>query len=95
MKITSSTIAELLRHSDIEGYIELGAPRDEYDSEAEALALSFSELGDQHVTVDSITSIIREVWRESFNLNDTELQKRKNIMQDLAKNIVNLNTNKS
>jgi hypothetical protein len=36
MKITAQKIASLLRQADIEGYIQLGAPADEYNSEAEA-----------------------------------------------------------
>lgn len=92
MKITAQTIAPLLRQADIEGYIALGAPADEYDSEAEALALAFSELNDDEATVENIVAIITESWKQSFNLGETDLGMRKSEIQNFAETIVRLSS---
>lgn len=92
MKITAQTIASLLRQADIEGYIALGAPADEYDSEAEALALVFAELKDDEVTVENIAAIITEAWIQSFNLGETDIGMRKSEIQNFAETVVRLNS---
>jgi hypothetical protein len=88
MKISTQMIASLLRQADIEGYIELGAPANEYDSEAEALAIAFSELSTEEITTENITAILIEAWRHSFNLSDSDLEMRKREIKIVAKAIV-------
>ena len=92
MRITAQTIASLLRQADIEGYIELGAPADEYDSEAQALALAFAELNENEITVENIAAIIAEAWKQNFNLGETELSMRKVEIHNFAEAIVRLNS---
>lgn len=91
MKITTEMISSLLRRADIEGYIELGAPKDEYDSEAEALALAFSELNNEEATVENITTIINQAWMQSFNLNESDLDIRQSQINNLVEAILKLN----
>lgn len=91
MKITVQTIASLLRQADIEGYIELGAPSDEYDSEAEVLALAFAELDAKEATVENIKAIVTEAWKQSFNLGEAELGIRQSEIHNFAESIVKLN----
>jgi hypothetical protein len=91
MKITAQTIASFLRQADIEGYIELGAPADEYDSEAAALALAFAELNNEEITVENITAIVAQAWKESFNLGESDLKMRQSYIQNFAEAIVKLN----
>jgi hypothetical protein len=92
MKITHQTIASLLRQVDIEGYISLGAPADEYDSEAEALARSFAEMDDDEATVENITAIVTEAWKQSFNLEESDLGKRQLEIRNFAETIVKLHS---
>jgi len=92
MKITTQTIASLLRQADIEGYITLGAPADEYDSEAEALARAFAELDDDETTVENIEAIITEAWKQSFNLEESDLGKRQSEIRNFAETIARLHS---
>ncbi len=95
MKITTQMLESLLRQADIEGYIKLGAPADEYSSEAEALARAFAELKDEEATVENIAAIITEAWRQSFNLGEADLGMRRSEIQNFAKTIVRLNSAKA
>ena len=76
MKISSQTIAALLKESDLEGYISFGAPDDEYDSEAEVIALALSELDDSEIDAKNVAAIISEVWQKSFDLASADLEAR-------------------
>jgi hypothetical protein len=75
MKIIANLIGKYLQQTDIEGLIQLGTPSDEYSSEAEVISLALTELG-QRANAESITAIISEVWKNSFDLTPTELAAR-------------------
>jgi hypothetical protein len=61
-------IDELLRTHDIEGLIEIGAPEDEYNSEAKMIAERIGaaewRTHPQKLSVARIREIIRNVWAE-------------------------------
>lgn len=88
MLITLQTIQALLREADIEGYIELGAPADEYDSEAEIITTSMNQLSGVETTQENIAAIIFHVWRQSFNLDDSDLTARQPAINSVAKIIM-------
>ena len=81
-------INELLRHEDIEGLISMGAPNDEYESEAEMIAdrLGEAELKAAHrrITRGETEKIIREIWREMFDLSDEQLRQRQAAFEAIA-----------
>ncbi len=76
MKISSSAIASLLKESDLEGYISFGAHDDEYDSEAEVIALALSELDDSEIDAKNVAAIVSEIWQKSFDLASADLEAR-------------------
>lgn len=90
MNITSQNIEALLRQLDIEGYIQLGAPSDEYSSEAEVLYQALSELDDKDITQDAVELITIEVWKNSFNLGDADLNMRRPDIHNFAREVVRL-----
>ena len=61
MKLTTQTLYELLQDSDIEGFIELGAPDDEYNSEAQSLSLALAELDSEELTEKNIEMISQDL----------------------------------
>jgi len=71
--ITPTLLIDLLRQEDIEGLIEMGAPSDEYDSEAEEVVTALAE---ESLTEEKIVSVISSVWSASFNLDDEDIEAR-------------------
>ena len=94
MNITYKDIAALLNKADIEGYIALGAPADEYDSEAEALVLAFGELSEAEITVENIAVIVTAAWQQSFDLDGSDIAMRRADIQNFAQAVVTLNAKK-
>ena len=88
MKISSKTIEAFLREADIEGYIDLGAPADEYSSEAEIIASAVSQLEHFEINEENIISIIFAVWKKSFNLDNSDLQARKPAISSVTERII-------
>ncbi len=88
MKITSQNIEVLLRQADIEGYIELGAPADEYASEAEIIAAAINELERPETSEENIAAIIFQVWKKSFNLSASDLEARQSAVNGVVKKIM-------
>jgi hypothetical protein len=48
MDVSLSALKTALQHEDVEGLIELGAPKDEYDSEAVAVLSALEAMPDQN-----------------------------------------------
>ena len=70
-------IDEILRGEDIEGLLDLGAPRDEYSSEAKAIFSALVRLKDGDVTESILCDLIAQIWIRSFGAFDEgELEKR-------------------
>lgn len=76
MNITIQFIDKLLQQADIEGLIQAGAPSDEYFSEAEIIYSALAELDKHEFIKKNVTSIVSKIWKESFNLGDSELLPR-------------------
>lgn len=58
MKISPKIINAILEKEDIEGYVRLGAPSDEYASEAEDIAAAIMHLDKSEITLENITAIL-------------------------------------
>jgi len=85
-------IDELLRTHDIEGLIEIGAPEDEYNSEAKMIAERIGtaewRVCPQKLSLAQIKEIIRNVWVEMFGLDEEVLGKREDAFEEIAKRLV-------
>lgn len=86
MSDLADSINAILMSDDIEGFIALGAPRDEYDFEARQIA---DLVRDSILSEEEISKIIAAVWMSSFGLDDTDLEKRLPAIKIAARKIVN------
>ncbi len=81
-------INELLRFHDIEGLLSMGAPDDEYESEARMIADRIDEGGhrapDGKVEKKEVAAIIASIWKEMFGLSDDELLLRQEAFDSIA-----------
>ncbi len=87
MGITLARIEEALRIEDVEGFIALGAPDDEYRSEAEQIAASLAQMDASKLTRDTIVTIIALVWAKSFNRSAQEITLRVPAFQRIAQSL--------
>lgn len=77
-----------LQAADIEGLIEIGAPSDEYESEAQDIARGLVELSKEDWGQADIVAIISLVWARSFNLASDDMAKRLSAIQQVANRII-------
>lgn len=73
MKHTPSAINALLIEQDIEGLIAAGAPANEYEDEARHIAEAVNKLSPEQRSQQNIFAIVRQVWMESFDLQQSEM----------------------
>ncbi len=73
--ITLKYTHNILTGEDIEGHLELGAPNDEYLSEAKEIIDALNTTNTPF-SIEALSSIISKVWKKSFNLSDEELALR-------------------
>jgi hypothetical protein len=74
MFISVKYITRLLQEHDIEGYLSLGAPIDEYEKEAKGI-LSLSD--EEGTDFDMLLERLETFWAVSFDLSEEELNLRK------------------
>ena len=80
-------VEDLLREHDIEGIIQIGAPKDEYDTEAQMIAQRIQDVESRHgrkANQQEVVEIIRGVWAEMFSLGEPELTKRADPFETIA-----------
>jgi hypothetical protein len=88
MAIKPEKIAAILRNEDIEGLIALGAPADEYDSEAEKIAKTIAGWPAGELTQANISALIALLWAKSFNRTAQEIEQRMPAFMHISKNIL-------
>lgn len=88
MKKSADYINTILQQEDIEGYIRMGAPSDEYASESAHIATAISQLDNNDITLENITAILVVEWQESFQLTEAEMLLRRNALQSAAQIIL-------
>jgi hypothetical protein len=77
----------VLRELDVEGFLALGAPDDEYDSEARVIAERASKL--RSITVEEAAEIVATVWNEYFGpFAAADLEMRRAAIAEAARRIV-------
>lgn len=81
-------INSYLQSADIEGLIEIGAPTDEYESEAKDIARGLSELPEENWRQAEIVAVISLIWARSFNLAADDMAKRLSAIQQVASRII-------
>lgn len=81
-------INSYLQSADIEGLIEIGAPTDEYESEAKDIARGLAEISKQDWGQADIVAIISLIWARSFNLAADDMAKRLPAIQQVAEKII-------
>lgn len=78
---TENGIQEILSQEDIEGLLALGAPRDEYEREAQLIYRAITDFGPTahggDTARDAVKSILRAVWSERFGpFSEDDLARR-------------------
>ncbi|MGO9336568.1 MAG: hypothetical protein ACLPY1_03570 [Terracidiphilus sp.] len=88
MGIALSTIEEALREADIESLIEIGAPDDEYTSEARDIANAVSHIDESRLAEGQLLDVLRSVWARSFDLAQEDVERRAPAFQQVARRIL-------
>jgi len=69
MNISDGIVHRALDEADVEGLLQLGAPSDEYQPEAEMIANRLRAT-DAYPSEDAVTAIVADVCREMFGAFD-------------------------
>ncbi len=81
-------IRDVLKQGDIEGLIEIGAPQDEYDSEAQMIWQEMMSFESAALDDKTVVAIVRRVWEDMFELDDQNLGKRTDAFASVAREIL-------
>ncbi|MGE3771260.1 MAG: hypothetical protein AB7G06_09970 [Bdellovibrionales bacterium] len=76
MTLSFQLLDQALRDEDIEGFIALGAPADEYTSEAHEIASIVNGTSESQMSEAAILEAFVSVWARSFNLGPEEMEMR-------------------
>ena len=90
MQITLSSIDHILVREDIEGFIEAGAPVDEYQDEAAQIAAAVNMLTEENFREDTVLAIVTLVWSKSFELGEEDMALRLLALRRVAQAILDL-----
>ena len=82
-----SSIKELVRDADAEGFIAEGSPADEYDHEAELLFAIIGRQPTDSLTAANIAPKIEIIWAKSFDYDNITLTKARPNLLALAQQI--------
>jgi hypothetical protein len=89
VEYTFRQIKAALDSEDPEGLVAMGAPADEYESEALLIQGRIAKVSADKVSVDQIADIVAEVWNSQFGPFDAEnLNKRRPAFSSVARKIV-------
>lgn len=82
------SLKNILCEEDIEGLIKLGAPADEYNSEANEIEAAMSSLGDNR-SEEQVVQLLEHVWKGFFDLSTEDIELRRDAFQRVARRIMN------
>jgi len=88
MQITVSRIDNILVREDIEGFIEAGAPADEYQDEAAQIAAAITMVTVEKFNEDTILAIVSLVWMKSFELSEEDMALRLPALRRVTQTII-------
>jgi hypothetical protein len=87
--IALSIVQGALNGEDLEGLLQLGAPADEYKSEALDIISVIAEAGPSALTEDTLTGVIESVWIRTFGpFSVEEVRQRKAGFRRVARTIL-------
>ena len=85
--ININKISNILANIDIEGFIEIGAPEDEYISEATVIQKKIDQLTYNQLSYEIILNIVLGIWKDKFNLSASDMKIRQNFFESVAREI--------
>ncbi len=89
MRLTASDIQQILNVEDVEGLLSLGAPSDEYTSEAEMISEAITRLGELELSQEAVETIVRNVWVKMFGpFTEDQFNKRGPVLSNLARQLL-------
>lgn len=78
------SIREILNRQDVEGFLALGAPEDEYQSEAK-LILRAIESGEVRPRKEELCELLANIWERMFGpFAEEEIKKREAAFRRIA-----------
>jgi len=90
-QVTSDSVLRILTEEDVEGLLAVGAPPDEYDSEAAMIAQAVIRLGDAATTENAVLEVVTEVCTRMFGPFDAEqVRQRRDTYVRIARRIFSL-----
>jgi hypothetical protein len=88
--MNTEEVQRILNREDIEGLLALGAPDDEYETEARTIAKEFTPEKDP-LSEEAIAEMVRKVWIQAFSpLSDDGLKKRSPAFYRVARSLLEL-----
>jgi hypothetical protein len=89
MIISTAKIDSILQEEDIEGLLNLGAPKDEYSHEAEEIRAALEGLSENEASFDQVAPIVMTIWERSFGpFSPDDLQKRAPVLRQVVQRIL-------
>jgi hypothetical protein len=89
MIIPTATIDAILRKEDIEGLLNLGAPKDEYSHEAADIHAALEAIEENDAISDQIAAVVMTVWEHSFGpFSPDDIQKRSPVLRQVVQRIL-------
>ncbi|MET0155763.1 MAG: hypothetical protein ABW189_06650 [Rickettsiales bacterium] len=88
MEFTAAHINALLAQEDVEGFIEAGAPIDEYIDEAAQIAAALLLLHRNELTDEIMLSTLSLIWMRSFELSEHDMALRLPALERIAVKII-------
>ncbi len=89
MILSLTTIEAILRFEDIENFLALGAPSDEYHDKASEIQASLEKLDAHEVTRDRLAVLVMETWERAFGpFFEEDREKRKSVLERVVRGIL-------
>ena len=87
--IPSATIDAILQKEDIEGLLNLGAPKDEYSHEAAEIHAALEAIDENGATPDQVATVVMTVWERSFGpFSPDDIEKRSPVLKQVVRRIL-------
>ena len=87
MQISLEKIESILRREDIEGFLNLGAPQDEYSSEARKMGLALQAIDEP--TEEEVSQVVMNVWDKAFGpFTDEDIEMRRPVLERIVRHIL-------
>lgn len=85
----SASVQQVLNDEDMEGLLRLGAPLDEYQTEAEMISKAIAQVSESELSGEHLTAVVRTVWTEMFGpFSEQQSQQREAAFQRVARRLL-------